>query len=217
MDVDALLEDPPKLHVDPTTGEPVAWFLDTRVLRHLLSELPADARTAETGAGLSTLVFAAAGYEHTAIAPDAELFDRIGEWCDEHAVVRDRLRLVPECSELWLPRGELSGLDLFLVDGRHGFPSPFIDWYFGATALKVGGLMAVDDTQILTGRILADFLAADRHWDDGIEIGRTHLFRKLDEGVHDDEWGRQEYVRRGSASRPRGLRKLLASFVARTR
>jgi hypothetical protein len=211
MDPDALLAEPPPLHVDPATNAPVAWFLDPAVLRHLRAELPKNARTAETGAGVSTVFFAACGYTHTAIAPDPELFERITAYCDTRGIELADVALVAQRSEFWLPRGDLQDLDLFLVDGRHGFPAPFVDWFYGAEVLKVGGLMAVDDTQILTGRILADFLRLDRHWDDGVRVGRTEIFRKLDEGVHHDEWQAQEYVRRGSERG--GLRGFMRRLV----
>lgn len=198
MELEALLRDPPLLHVDPATGQPVGWFVDPAVLRALHGMVPERATSMETGAGLSTVFFAAAGFRHTAIAPDAELCARITAACAERGIPLDRLELVAERSEWVLPRSRTRDLDLFLVDGRHGFPSPFVDWFYGAERLKVGGLVAVDDTQLLTGRILADFLHSDRHWGDAQEIGKTAIFRKLDHGIHDDEWSAQELVRSGS-------------------
>jgi hypothetical protein len=39
-------------------------------------------------------------------------------------------------------------LDLALIDGRHGFPTPFMDCYFvGTAALKLGGIRIVDGVQ----------------------------------------------------------------------
>jgi hypothetical protein len=51
----------------------------------------------------------------------------------------------------------LPPLDIVLIDGAHAFPFPFLDWYFTASALKAGGLLVIDDVQIATGTILADF------------------------------------------------------------
>ncbi|HLU38306.1 MAG TPA: hypothetical protein VK081_02905 [Planctomycetota bacterium] len=211
MDPEDVLRDPPLLHVDGGTGQPVGWYVEPDVLRHLRAALPERAKTAETGAGTSTVFFAACGFEHLAIAPDAALFARIAAWCGERGIGLERVQFVAERSEWFLPRTRTADLDLFLVDGRHGFPTPFLDWFYGAERLKVGGLCAIDDTQILTGRILADFLHTDRHWSDGVEIGKTAIFRKVDRDVHGDEWHAQEFVRRRSG---RGGR--LSRWLSRT-
>lgn len=201
MHPERLLADPPLLHVDPATGERVAWHCDTAVLRRLAALLPPDATTMETGAGLSTLWFAAHGCRHTAIAPDAALMERIDSTGRELGIDMAPVTLVAARSEVWLPHAPRHELDLFLIDGRHGFPSPMVDWFFGAERLKIGGHIAVDDTQLLACRILADFLHTDRHWGDAEEVGRTAIFRKLDHGIHDDEWGAQPLQRDWRAPR----------------
>jgi predicted O-methyltransferase YrrM len=68
-------------------------------------------------------------------------------------------------SQDWLPRVDLPDLDLVLVNGGHAFPVPFLDWYYGAEKLKVGGLMVVDNTHLPTGTRLADFMGVDPRWD----------------------------------------------------
>ncbi len=55
-------------------------------------------------------------------------------------------------------------MDLALIDGCHGFPTPFMDWYFISSSLKVGGTLIIDDVQIWTGRILMEFLLAEPEW-----------------------------------------------------
>jgi hypothetical protein len=48
---------------------------------------------------------------------------------------------------------ELDPLDLVLVDGSHSFPQVFfIDWFYTAGALKIGGHLLVDDVHVWTGR-----------------------------------------------------------------
>jgi hypothetical protein len=160
-------------------------------MRHMAGLVPPGGNTMETGAGVSTVFFAMCGFRHTAIAPDPELFERIGRFAADHGIDMAQVEFVVERSEAYLPRARLPELDLFLIDGRHAFPTPFIDWYYAAEALRIDGLVAVDDTQILTGRILADFLASELHWDNGTTIGKTAVFRKLDAHVHDGGWQTQ--------------------------
>src|SRR6185503_1666742 len=86
-------------------------------------------------------------------------------------------------SDKLLPTMALGDLDLVLIDGGHGFPVPFIDWYYTAFALKAGGIVIVDDTQIWTGAVLRDFLMADPDWKLlHLWGGRAAAFTKLTDG-----------------------------------
>lgn len=190
-------KNPPKLHVHPGLNEPVFWGFDETCIRYLGSLVPAGGRTMETGAGMSSVYFAMLGFEHTAIAPDAALMERIRSYCVENGIDTSKLHLIDACSEDYLSRTDLPDLDLFLVDGRHAFPTPILDYYYGAKALKVGGHMVIDDTQIITGKLLADFLGDDHHWDLDRVVATTSIFRKLDSDVHSDGWGAQAFCTNG--------------------
>lgn len=193
MTPDELLALGPAFHLD-ARGEPISWGIGADLLRHLAGRLRDGDRTLETGAGVSTVYFALLGCRHTAITPFSREVDLIRRFCAEQAIPLDRVELIVERSERALPRMAADPLDLVLIDGRHAFPSPFIDWYYGADALRPGGWMVVDDTHLLTGRILRDFMAEDPHWGAVVEIGKSAIFEKLDHGVHDAEWDGQPYV-----------------------
>jgi hypothetical protein len=60
-----------------------------------------------------------------------------------------------------LPRCQLANLDLILLDGKHAFPWPVVDWFYTADRLKQGGLMIIDDAQMRSVGVLRDFMAAD--------------------------------------------------------
>ena len=162
MTPEELLADPPALHLDHH-GVPQRWSLPRETLRYLGDLLKPGSSTMETGAGLTSVLFAVCGAHHTAIAPDPSLFERIAEYCAPRGIGLEQVTFIPQRSEEYLPKADLPALDLFLVDGNHAFPTPFIDYYYGASRVKVGGYMVVDDTQLLSGRILADFLKTDRH------------------------------------------------------
>lgn len=163
------------------------------------------ARTLETGAGYSTVVFAARGAAHTAVQPDQLQVDEILRFMREHGVSDERLDFVVAGSERALPRMDAPlSLDVALIDGLHGFPAPLIDWTYIAPMLKVGGTLIVDDTDIWTGRVLRDFLLAEADWQLLEELTpRASAFTKTDESAGMKEWFDQPYV----TTLTRGMRR----------
>ena len=129
--------------------------------------------TLETGAGLSTLVILRRGVSrHISIAPYAGEFEAVRAYCGRVGIPTDGWEPITASSLDWLPSAALPPLDLVLIDGAHAFPAPFIDWHYTAESLKVGGLVVIDDLQLVTARILADFLRADERWEEVRRDGR---------------------------------------------
>lgn len=106
----------------------------------------------ETGAGLSTLLFLSAGFEVTSYVNDQQVVGRIRKEMQKFRGERN-----------WRPEIGLSG-DLLphehhkfrvaLIDGGHGFPVPFVDFYFIYRSLSVGSIIFVDDAQLYAPREL---------------------------------------------------------------
>src|SRR6185503_19887034 len=112
-------------------------------------------------------------------------------------------------SEKILPCLETNELDLLLIDGEHAFPTPFIDWYYTADRLRVGGVIIVDNTQLWTGQVLKRFLLEEPEWSLVEEFStRTAIFKKEKAYSHEKRWGQQPYVLRKS-------RRLIAVSEAR--
>lgn len=193
MTLDDLLRLHPLVHLD-AHGDPISWAIGEDVLRFLDSLLRPGWRTVETGSGMSTLVFLINGCRHIAISPAVREFGVIRDFCRAHGVDLSGLQEIGQRSELALPQLAMDQLDLFLIDGRHAFPSPYLDWFYGASMLKVGGLMMVDDTHLLTGAVLRDFLVEDTHWRTVELFDKTAVFEKLDADVHAGEWNSQPYI-----------------------
>jgi predicted O-methyltransferase YrrM len=198
MDLDTLLASPPRLHL-LADGTPVPLEVSEEVLRTIDRIAGPDTRSLETGAGLSTVMFALKGGQHTTVVPWATEIERIKGWCAENEISTDRITFHQSPSEDILPSLEPEPLDLVLIDGAHGFPSPFIDWYYAGRRLRRGGTLIVDDTNIWTGRVLHQFLAAEPGW----EVERTFpmraavLKRTAEPGPLPD-WVHQPYVTRRS-------------------
>jgi hypothetical protein len=86
-------------------------------------------------------------------------------------------------------------LDLVLVDGGHGFPTPILDWYYGAGRLRQGGVVIVDDLQLRQVRLgLMEFLDADLRWERVESTGKWAAYRRLTTGNLREEWRDQAFL-----------------------
>lgn len=190
-----VLRDQPAIHGDAGATDLITYGLLEEALQFLDRTVRPGDRTLETGSGFSTIVFALKGARHVCIVPNQPEVDRILAYCAERGIATDELRFVVEPSERVLPGLESEPLDLVLIDGSHSFPQVFIDWFYVAPALKIGGHLLVDDAHVWTGGVLRDFLASEPEWEMVDELGgRTAIFRKVAEVDPDKLWTKQAYV-----------------------
>ena len=209
-----LLADPPLVH-GPEGGNDLSTHgLLPGVREFLEQHVPPGHRTLETGCGLSTILFALRGAEHTCIVPNPPEVDRVRTWCEGHGVDHTSLTFHTEPSERVLPTTALGELDLVLIDGSHSFPQVFIDWFYTQAALKVGGTLIVDDVHVWTGRVLRGFLEAEPEWELVKRFqGRTVAFRKIAETDPDKIWFEQPYVERRTRAKIVGRARMAADLV----
>src|SRR5262245_29107673 len=134
LDLKMLVANPPKLH--ERAGELISnWRIDDTTCFELDQHLAPGIKTLETGAGLSTILFAANRCQHTCIVPDQPLIDRIAEYCRANHIGTDNIDFVVSSSTdaiYSMP----SGYDLILIDGTHGFPAALVDFYYATKMLK---------------------------------------------------------------------------------
>ena len=151
-------------------------------------------RTAETGVGISTLIFALKNSIHTAITPNQEEVKLIRRYADTKKIGLDHIKFVIKSSDQYLPNSELHNLDMVFIDGKHAFPWPVIDWFYTADKLKQGGIMLVDDAYMNSVKIIVDFMSADPRWTITKQFkNRTFAFRKESTSVHTVAWHMQPY------------------------
>jgi precorrin-6B methylase 2 len=182
---DELRSLPPGLHGEGNEFWGLAW----PALRWLEREIKPGMATLETGAGSSTLAFAAGGAEHIAVTPDASEEERIRAQADRLGIDHSKVRFEIGPSHEVLPRLAARPLDLVLVDGAHGFPYPMLDWWFTAEQLKVGGRMLLDDAYMPPVAALVDALRAQPGWDVAENAGyRTVIVRKTAESIPHWDW-----------------------------
>jgi hypothetical protein len=175
-----ILANPPLVHLY-ASDEPVVWRTEDDCYRFIWTQISEGVQTLETGLGLSTAIFAAAGCHHCCITPDADEVARLRLWSTSADVELDNVRFITEPSDRVLPRLD-THVDLLLIDGAHGFPLPTIDWYYGGQLLRDGGLLVVDDTQLPAIALLIDFLDVATQWE-AIERGsRWAAYRRRGSG-----------------------------------
>jgi predicted O-methyltransferase YrrM len=194
-----LLTEKPLLHDDPAHGRGSRRFLSLsdRSLAYLAASVSDKSITLETGNGLTTLLLTVIAGKHFSISPDKVVFDRVREFLRDHqwAVPPDGLVCICAGSEMVLPRESFPLLDLMLIDGNHGFPLPFLDWFYTSKLLRTGGIVIIDDCQLWTGNTLKDFLMKEPEWKPVFEDARkTYAFQKIAPTSLTKDWYQQAAV-----------------------
>ena len=104
------------------------------------------------------------------------------------------------------PRSRSKCSSLRLLTG-YGFPAPIIDWFYIADLLKVGGILVIDDLQIWTCEILAEFLSSEEDSISLERMSRSVAFRKNGDTAQHKDWVNQRFV----MQRSKGARFFLAA------
>jgi predicted O-methyltransferase YrrM len=169
--------------------------IEPAVLSFIADSVNDQSRTLETGSGCSTLVFGLRRTLHTAVTPSSSEPQLIRKYAAENGINMDRVTFVQETSENYLPYCKESGFDLILLDGKHAFPWPVVDWFFTADKLKKGGIMILDDSHMRAVRVLAEFMVVDPGWKLVQDFsGKTIAFQKVREFIHDVAWHMQPWM-----------------------
>ena len=159
--VEKLIRDDPKFH----SGGVSNWNALGEILLALDSLADAATHSVETGCGASTVVFAAAGGQHTTISPDEREHQLVKKYCDDNGIAHSQVTFLASSSTEVLPTlydGRV--LDLAFIDGAHGFPYAIVDWHYISQSLKVGGRVLVDDIAIPAIAPLFKFMNTEESW-----------------------------------------------------
>jgi hypothetical protein len=198
LDLKALTVNPPKLH--QRGGELISdWRIDDATCYELDRRLSPTMKTVETGAGLSTIIFATNGCQHTCIMPERELADRIVAYCRANNISTDHVDFIISKSTDVIHQLQ-PGYDLALIDGTHGFPAAIVDFYYATKLLKIGGTLIIDDMHIFTCSLIASFMREDAGWNVEMFTNRVAFGTKIADTI-DAEWINQPFVTNKGAGR----------------
>jgi predicted O-methyltransferase YrrM len=212
--VDRLLADPPAVHAmaagpDPEIG---IWSTDRDCYLLLAEHAAPGTRTLETGSGVSTILFAALGAVHTCVTPAQSEADRILAYCSSHDIATSSLTFEIGRSDEVLPRlASDDRLDVVLIDGGHGFPTPIIDWYYAASRLRSGGLLVCDDVALPAVAHLCAFVDRDPRFSSHRRTGKWIAYTRVGDGDLGQDWFEQPFY----AAPPAGLAALAARAVGK--
>jgi predicted O-methyltransferase YrrM len=129
------------------------------VLRWIADRLTEEMVTIETGAGYTTVLFAAVARHHYCCTFSEREVDRLRTYLEQIGVPADKVTFVPGSTDQSLPRLGLGKvIDLAYIDGCHGYPFPALDWHYIDGYLKIGGLVGMDNAELRPVREHCDFL-----------------------------------------------------------
>lgn len=182
--IDRLHRDRPTFH---GYGQ-MQWDVSPGTLDLLADTLKPSMRTLEVGLGASTVVFAAAGVEHSAVGPAPHEFELIRTFCARIGVDTTAVTYLHGRSDRVLPL-IASSFDVALVDGAHAFPTPLIDFHYVSQHLEEGGLLILDDLPIPSVQMLYRTLLTEPHWiQETIVDDRAAAFRLVAPLPSGDPW-----------------------------
>ncbi|MFM9058053.1 MAG: class I SAM-dependent methyltransferase [Planctomycetaceae bacterium] len=160
-----LLTAPPAFHV--WKGAPQTGGFDASMLEFVERTLADAGLTAgaayETGAGLSSVWLLALGLREVhSFCKDADVCERIRAYLGPYPEERERWHCHVGPSELTLPPVAIAAAtelaDFCLIDGGHGLDTVFNDFVYLNYLLKPDGLLAIDDLQLGSCRLLCELL-----------------------------------------------------------
>jgi hypothetical protein len=129
------------------------------VLRWIADHLSDEMVTIETGAGYTTVLFAALAKHHYCCTYRQSEADKIRAYLERIGIPHDNLTFLIGSTDETLPRLRIEGLvDFAYVDGCHGYPFPALDWHYIDQHLKIGGMLGMDNAELRPVREHCEFL-----------------------------------------------------------
>jgi predicted O-methyltransferase YrrM len=202
--------DRPLFHIIDKDGEDAAaaagltmpagdysFAVTPRVLHWIASHLSKDMVTIETGAGHTTVVFAALAKHHYCCTWDAREVDRICAYLERIGVAKNKVTFAIGSSADTLPRLNVDApIDFGYIDGCHGYPFPALDWHYMDVHLKVGGIIGMDNAELRPVLEHCWFLEENGSYEFAGTVAEGYLVRFYRKTKDEDrEWISQPYSR----------------------
>ncbi len=200
--VDLIFSDLPQVHVDLGNPDGGVWRTERACYELIANRCHDQSMTLETGLGLSTVLFTRIGTHHTCIAPWKSEVEKMFSYFQEKRISTDRLTIIQGFSDKVLPMLPSSELDLVLIDGGHGFPTPIIDWYFAGGRLREGGTLVIDDVHLPAVRALLRYIDTDKRWKNIAVTEKWVAYERLGQGSLREEHTEQASLSFDPINRP---------------
>jgi len=189
--IERVLADPPQVH--PRARG--AWSTDPACYEYMASLAKPGCRTLETGLGVSTVLFALWGCDHTCVVHDEAEVIACQQYLDSRGISSEAVTFHVGSSQKILPNLNLQDLDLVFIDGCHGFPVPTIDWFYAASMLRADGVAVLDDIQLPHVRLgLLEFLKKDPRWTRTRRHPKWVAYQRRQSGDLGEEWERRAFI-----------------------
>jgi len=156
----------------------------------------------ETGTGKSTILFSNWSTHHRVFTiDDTNNGNSYLKVKNSPLLKGEKTEFILGPSQITLPGYKFSEpLKLAMLDGPHGFPFPFLEYYHVYPHLLEGALLIIDDIHIPVVHWLFEFLSEDPMFELLGVAGTTAIFRRTSAPLFDplcDGWFEQAYnVRR---------------------
>jgi hypothetical protein len=160
------------------------------------------AHSAETGVGKSTLLFSHLSAHHTVFALDDTGSSNSLQQVRESPLLNSaNVTFVVGPTQQTLPQHAFGHhrLQLVLLDGPHGYPSPELEYYFFLRHLDEDAVLVIDDIHIPTIFRLFSFMKEEAMFDYLGRVSTTAFFRRNAASLVDplgDNWWLQNFNRR---------------------
>lgn len=188
--IDKITELPPDWHT--------AGMVNPQVLRAIArhsEQIGPISQSAETGSGVTTLLFSHLSTRHIVFALDVDRSLRQPK--DSPLLNQQAVTFVEGPTQVTLPSYRFSGkLQIALIDGPHGYPFPDLEYYYFYPLIEVGGLLIIDDIGIPSIRRMFEIVKADDMFNLLEIVGKTAIFSRSEAPLIDpqsDSWWLQGY------------------------
>ena len=153
--------------------------------------------SAETGCGITTLLFSHLSSNHIVFALDEGRSVSQTRGC---ALFNPRnVTIVEGPSQATLPNYSFDHkVQIALIDGPHAYPFPDLEYYYLYPQIETGGLLLIDDIQIPSIGRMFDIIKASDMFDLLEVVSNMAIFRRSNAALIDplsDSWWIQGYNR----------------------
>ena len=202
----AVVADLPYLH-RTRDGVPKDGGMNSRMCERFIAELSVleKPRIAETGTGVSTLVFLSLDPGSViSISPASDLHERTCTEAAARGIDVAPARFVDDRSESALPLLALVEgveIDAGFIDGNHGWPAVFVDLCYLNRMLRPGGLMFIDDLQLYSVAQAVCFLRQQEPHYEFVGIdSKMATFRKVLDLPYLPDWRFEPFITSNTAT-----------------